>query len=111
MASNWPPLKDQLLGNYAPIFAAKVAAELAALGLSSGDSTLLTTLKNNFVAALAVCNDPETHTRSATIGKNTSKGLLLLEMRSIGKRIKANPAVTAEMKADLGIPLVDGVVS
>jgi hypothetical protein len=82
-----------------------ITAGPVALGLLAADATALATLLTSFVNAKDLCDDPATKTPVAQTNKAVAKAALTADIRSLAKRIQANPSVTAGQKTALGLPI------
>ncbi|HEX8521468.1 MAG TPA: hypothetical protein VF669_04370 [Tepidisphaeraceae bacterium] len=99
------PSREDAFVIWAQTFSAYVSAHAVALGLLAGDATALGTLLTNFVNAKDLTDDPATRTPVGQTAKAVAKAALIADIRSLAKRIQANPAVTAQQKTALGLPI------
>jgi hypothetical protein len=105
MPSDWLPSKDALLLPFATNASSKITASPTSYGLLVGDATALASAVTGYSSALATSSNPSTRTKTAVMNKNVAKAQLVALIRSIAKRVQANPAVTAGQKTDLGLPV------
>lgn len=103
--ADWVKSRDAELNTQAGDFSAYITAHAVALGLVSGDATTLAGFVTTFADKLGVASDPSTRTPVAVAEKDTAKDVLVADMRSLGRRIQANPAVTDAQKVALGLPV------
>jgi hypothetical protein len=103
--SDWLPTKDALLLSFVTAMSAKITAAPVPLGLTASDATILSGLLTSYSSALATASNPSTRTKTAVMNKNVAKAQLVADVRSVAKRVQANPAVTAGQKTDLGLPV------
>jgi hypothetical protein len=103
--SSWLPTKDADLLSFVTAMSAKITAAPTTYGLVAADATILSGLLTTYASALATANNPSTRTKTAVINKNVAKAQLVADVRSVAKRVQANPAVTAGQKTDLGLPV------
>jgi hypothetical protein len=103
------PSKDQDLDAWATNFSARITLAPTTYGLVAGDATALATLVTGFSSALATATNPVTRTAGTVAAKDTARAVLVADIRSLARRIQAFPSVTAQQKADLGLPIHDAV--
>lgn len=103
--SDWLPSKDALLLSFATNFSAKITAAPTSYGLVAADATALAALVTAYTTAYNTSVTPSTRTKTTVAAKNVAKAQLVASLRSLAKRIQANPAVTAPQKTDLGLPI------
>jgi hypothetical protein len=102
---DWVKRRDSELAGQAAVMQAAVAAAAAAYGSTAGEMTQMQTLVQAFADNLALMDDPATRTEVVRQEKDTAKTTLVAFMRSLGRRIQANPAVTAAMKVAATLPV------
>ena len=105
MASTWPPSKEADLANYLVAVSATVSANAATYGQTAPQATALATAVTEFVNALALASDPATRTEAAVALKDTKKAVAVSRLRLLNRQVQANPEVTAQQKADIGLPI------
>jgi hypothetical protein len=104
MAGDWIKKRETELATQSTEFAANIAAgPPAVFGLQNSDSTQMTSYASDFNTKLNAALNPDTRTPVSIALKDTSRAVLEAFMRSIGGRVRANPAVTAAQKISLGI--------
>lgn len=103
--SSFLPSREAQLAPYLQNMSAKISAAPTTYGLVAADATALATLVTAFVSALATATNPTTRTKGTIAAKDTAKAQVVATVRVLAKRIQANPAVTAQMKTDLGLPV------
>ncbi len=84
-------------------FSGKISATPTTYGLVAADATALASDVTAYVNAFDAATDPATRTRVTIETKDTAKDVLIARMRSYGRRIQANPAVTSAQKVALGL--------
>lgn len=103
MAAPYIPATDVGFRDWLVNFDALTAVNFAAYGITSGQATDITNVTAAYVAALTAATDPSTRTPATIAAKNTAKADALVLVRPIAQQIKANPAVTDEQRAELGL--------
>ncbi len=101
--SDWIKSKESEFITQAVDFSAKISATPTAFGLSAGDATALASDNSAAQSAYNLATDPATRTKPTVEDKDTKVAILKARMRSYGKRINANTAVTNAQKAALGL--------
>ena len=102
---DWVASKEAALDSQATAMHAAIAADPTSYGSTVSEMTAFGTLCSSFTAARGVCSEPSTATEVATQEKLTIKAQLVAFMRSLGRRIQANPAVTPAMKTAATLPV------
>lgn len=105
MAANFLPARDTVLQAWAVNFSARITAAPTVYGLVVGDATALALLVTTYTNALTTATTPSTRTSGTVLAKNTAKVQMVADIRVLAKRIQANPAVTPQMRNDLGLPI------
>ncbi len=82
-------------------------ANLAALGLVAGDMTPVTTAKTPFDTAIPDVVTKQQALAQAVQNKVTTRKTSVGTVRTVVRKIQANPAVTNALKAQLGITVKD----
>ena len=103
MAKDWIKSKEAEFVTQAQDFSAKISAAPTTYGLVAADATALASDVTAFVSAYNLAVDPATRTKVTVEDKDTKKAVLIARMRSYGRRIQANPAVTNAQKVELGL--------
>jgi len=105
--ADWVKSNDAALSAQANQFSAYITANTVALGLVAGDATTLATNVTNFDSALAVVQNDSTRTKVTVAEKDTAKAVLVADMRTLGRRLQANPNVSDAQKEALALPVHD----
>jgi hypothetical protein len=105
------PTREELLAQWLQAFAAEVASDPTAVGLTSAISTQLQTYVTAFVTALAAARNPSTNSRENTVLKSTCRAVVVAFVRQCVRTIQATATVTAAQKTALGITVADKVRS
>jgi hypothetical protein len=105
MSKDWIATKESELVTQAADFSSKISAAPTTSGLLAADATALASDNSAFAAAYNLATDPTTRTKVTVEDKDTKLAVLVARMRSYGKRINANPAVTNAQKTALGLTL------
>ena len=101
------PTSDADLNTFAAAMFTILDANEVSFGLVDGDAASLGTLRTAFNTLLGVHNNAQTAAKLATQNKNAKRAELVAEIRSMVKRIQANPNVTDAQRAQLGITIPD----
>ncbi|MEA2734155.1 MAG: hypothetical protein QOE14_606 [Humisphaera sp.] len=101
------PTRDGELLTYAEHFAAYVIANGTALGFTVPQTTQLNDVVVDYHDAFGLASNEVTRTSGTIVDKDLKRGILKATLRSYIARIQANPAVTAQQKADLSITIRD----
>jgi hypothetical protein len=99
------PSREDAFVIWATNFSQVITAGPVAVGLTAADATALSGLLSTFVSAKDLADDPATRTPVVLTNKDVAKASLMADIRSLAKRIQANPAVTAGQKTALGLPI------
>src|SRR5688572_1225517 len=102
---DWVKRKDADLAGQSAAMHEAIAAAAVAYGSTVAEMTQMQTLVQSFTDNLALMDSPATRTEVVRQEKETSKATLVAFMRSLGRRIQANPAVTAAMKVAATLPV------
>ncbi|MCC7351650.1 MAG: hypothetical protein IT446_13900 [Phycisphaerales bacterium] len=100
MSVPFPPQTDSGLRDFAANLAAKASLSD---GLSPGQQLELSAANSAYAAALATATAPATRTRPTILAKDAARKTLLSVVRKVARIINANPAVTNERRAELGL--------
>src|SRR5689334_11938324 len=101
------PTRDGDLLTYAEHFSAYVAAHAVALGFTVPQSTQLNDIVVDYHDAYGLATNESTRTKGTIVDKDLKRAILRATLRSYIARLQANPAVTAQQKADLNITIRD----
>jgi hypothetical protein len=105
--ADWVKHSDGDLRDQADQFSAYITANTVALGLVAGDATALAANVTSFEDKLAVAVNDSTRTPVAIAEKDTAKDVLIANMRSLGRRLQANPNVSDAQRVALTLPVHD----
>jgi hypothetical protein len=105
MAADFIPAREDAFVPWAQNYSAYITANAILLGLLAADATALAALLTTFINAKDLCDDPSTKTPVAQTQKDVAKAGLIADIRSLARRIQANPNVTAAQKTALGLPI------
>jgi hypothetical protein len=110
MASkDYIPKKDSEMQSWTANFLTVANANLVPLGLIAGDITPITTDKGSFDTSITNSNTKQAEAKAATQQKKTARNNLNGKVRLLVRKIQANPAVTPQLKAQLGINVGDSI--
>ena len=101
------PSRDGELRDFGLTFSGKIAADPPGFGFTAGGVVPLTTAASEYSDAYNLVADPETKTRGVVADKDLKREILKAVLRSFIGQLQANPAITAQQKSDLGIPIHD----
>ncbi len=107
MKKDYIPGPDGELKTWSANIKTLVAANFAAYGLTSGQSTLLTTKQGLYSTSYDAAVNPATRGTATVLAKTQARRDLVSYCRMLARIIQANPAVTVEMKQALGLTLHD----
>ena len=105
--ADWVKHRDADLSEQGEQMSSYITANHAALGLVAGDATTLATNLTAFQNKLAVAADDNTRTPVAIAEKDTAKDVLIANMRSLGRRLQANPNLSDAQRVALTLPVRD----
>ena len=97
------PKNDTEYAAWLANFNTVATANLAALGLVTGDLTPSTAGTTAFNTAITTFVSAKASAKSATQGKKSSRKTIETVSRTLAKRIQANPAVSNSLKEQLGL--------
>ncbi len=107
MGTNFFPTREADILTWSVNFASKIAADPSAYGLSAPQSADYGAKHEVFALAYQTANDPDTRSPSNIVAKNTAKKALSDQARMLARIVRADPAVTAQQKAELGLGTPD----
>lgn len=107
MGKDYIPNSDGEFDSWQKAFIAYVSANAAALGLSPADVASLTSKQILWETDYATNTTAQNAARSACKAKDGSREGLEGTMRSVVRRIQANPTVTDEQRKAMNIPVHD----
>lgn len=103
------PHKDADFNNFVLPFNSQVQANHTAtptwMGLTNGQVTDLDTAVTAWADAYAATLNPATATAPDTLAKNEARAALEARLRPLLRQLQANPAMTDDIRADLGLHL------
>lgn len=101
------PSRLALLRDWAVNFSTLITATPTAYGLTAGNATTISTAVNAFSAAYTLATDPSTRTIVTTAAMRTQRTAMTAVVRQFAAIIRANPSITAEQLAELGLTVPD----
>jgi hypothetical protein len=104
------PPREPELNEFAINFNTKIAASPTTYGLTAAQATAFTVLFNAWTSAYTTAITPATRTHPAIVAKNQAKVNMVDGVggiRQLARIVQAAPGVTAQQKADLGLPVRD----
>jgi len=107
MPKDYIPSQDLDYQAWLANFVTVANANLAALGLIAGDMTPVTTAKTPFDTAIPDVVTKKAALETAVQNKDTCRKNSVASVRTVVRKIQANPAVTNALKASLGITVKD----
>jgi hypothetical protein len=105
--TSYIPARESDLVSWAGRFSTKTSADPTAYGLTEQQTTELAALNSAYAAAYAAANDPETNSHANVVAKNAAKEALIEEIRKLAGIVQADPDVTDNQKAALGLTVHD----
>jgi hypothetical protein len=107
MSADWLNKTDEGLRVQAEQFSGYVSANTVAIGLVAGDATTLASNVTAYQDKLAVSSNDSTRTPVAIAEKDTAKAVLIANLRSLGRRLQANPNLSDAQRVALTLPVRD----
>jgi hypothetical protein len=104
MRDDFIPGRDAEFRTFAADLSATVSAEAAQLGVPSLLATTLATQVSAFDAAFMAATNPASRGRATIKDKQDRRKTATATIREVVRIIKANPAVTANILYDMGLP-------
>jgi hypothetical protein len=105
--SSWIPNKDADFDTFSTQFKVLLAANPTNYGISSADATAITTAWTSWHTAYMVATNGSTRNHGTIQTKDQQKANLKSVMQSYGATIRANHAVSDELKINLGLRVRD----
>lgn len=105
--ANYLPSRDADLDTWALNFKTLIAANPTNYGLVAADATAITNAFNSWHSAYLAATNPSTRTHGTVATKNAQKASMLTVVRGYAATIRANRAVTDELKIGLGLHVAD----
>jgi len=109
MPRDYIPTQDLDYQVWLANFVTVANANLLALGLVAGDMTPVTTAKTPFDTAIPDVVTKKAALDTAVQNKDTARKNSVASVRTVVRKIQANPAVPNSLKAQLGITVRDGI--
>jgi hypothetical protein len=107
MGSSYIPTRDPALDTWVLNFKTLIAANPTNYGLVVGDATAITTAYTSWHTAYLAASNPTTRTQATVQTKNEQKVNVLAVVRGYAATIRANRAVSDELKIGLGLHIHD----
>lgn len=107
MPGDFIPSRDSQLDSWLLNFKTLIAANPASYGLVSGDATSITNSFNAWHAAYLAATNPTTRTHVTIAAKDAQKILTVDVVRTYATTIRANTAVSNDLKLGLGLRIAD----
>jgi hypothetical protein len=107
MGNSYIPSRDADLDTWALNFKTLIAATPTNYGLVAADGTAITNAFNSWHTAYLAAVNPSTRTHGTVETKNLQKANLLSVVRGYAATIRANKAVSNELKLGLGLHIAD----
>jgi len=104
-----PPESVSGLKAWTPNFSAKLSATPTIVGCTAAMATAYAGLSTDFLARVAINENPATRTKVTIEDQHTSKSALLAKARELCKIINAYPGTTNSMRVDFGLKIRDNV--
>jgi hypothetical protein len=101
------PRPDEQFDTFANTFVNYATAHAVALGIPAATATALTNGLSDWTDNFAAHQTAQTNAQAARATKDTSRDGLEGQIRPTAAMIQANPAVTDEQRAALGLPIRD----
>jgi hypothetical protein len=105
MSTRFLPTQESVLDNWLANFSTLISADPAAYGLSPADAAQIAAEVDKWHALYLVAESPETRTRGAVAAKRGQKKVVVAVVRGFAARVRANDAVSDELKLGLGLKL------
>lgn len=107
MGNSYIPSRDSELDPWCLNFKTLIAANPTNYGLVAGDATAITNAFNSWHTAYLAATNPTTRTHATVTTKNEQKANVLTVVRGYAATIRANHAVSDELKIGLGLRIHD----
>jgi hypothetical protein len=107
MGASYIPTRDADLDTWLLNFKTLIAANPTNYGLVAGDATAITTAYTSWHTAYLAAVNPTTRTHATVQTKNAQKANVLAVVRGYAATIRANRAVSDELKIGLGLTIHD----
>ena len=104
---DYVPSEDLQFKEFGENFVKVATVKMLELGLSQAQVDQLTTYQADFDTALDQHIDAQLAAKTATGLKNDTRKLYEKDIRNTATFVQGNPAVTNELKQDLGLPIHD----
>ena len=103
MASPYIPAQDAAFDNWLVNYATLIASTPVAYGLTAGDATAITAVRNGWSSAYASAVNPTTRTSATIAAKDGARASAESTCRPFAIRIRDNAAVSSALKVGLGL--------
>lgn len=103
MPADYIPARDAAAAAWGTNFAALIAADPPAYGLTAGNAADITTATGDFTTALATATNPGTRTPATVAAKDGARAAMENVCRPFAMQIQANASVTDEQRTALGL--------
>ncbi|MGE3109676.1 MAG: hypothetical protein AB7G11_08330 [Phycisphaerales bacterium] len=107
MATSYIPSRDSELDLWVLNFSTLITAAPVTYGLVAADATAISNAYTAWHAAFLAASNPSTRTRATVMAKNEQKATILAVVRGYAATIRANRAVSDELKIGLGLHVRD----
>jgi len=97
------PAREGELLPWARNYRDAIVLDPVSFGLDSGQAAHLSDLFDVFAARFTEASSPATNSKSTIVAKNEAKAALKANARMLARIIRANPAITNEQRARLGL--------
>lgn len=111
MATDWIKRSNSDFDGQARGFSNVLVAHAESYGIDPADAALLAAEFADFDAKYRAVLLPSTRTSIAVMERDSARQTLAAHMRLIAMRIRANPAVTGEMRVNLGMTVEGGAAT
>jgi hypothetical protein len=107
MSNSYIPSKDAELDAWALNFKTLIAATPTNYGLVAADATAISAAYTSWHTAFLAATNPSTRTKGTVETKNVQKANMLTVVRGYAATIRANKAVSNELKIGIGLHVAD----
>jgi hypothetical protein len=107
MPRDFIPSREADIVTWSVNFNTKITATPTAYGLTAAQASAYAAKHTTFVAAHQTARDPDTRSPAAIVGKDVAKTALVAEARKLARIVQAEPSVTPQQKAELGLTVRD----
>lgn len=107
MSNSYIPSRDGDLDTWLTQFKTLIAASPTSYGLVSSDATAITSAYNAWHTAYLAATNETTRSKLTVMAKNEQRAIVLGLVRGYAATIRANKAVSNELKAGIGLHVPD----